>query len=178
MRSRTPSSTFAPILSLGSSSRSFSDGRTALFEIAEPHLQIGVAFQREEIEPRQHVVVAAEVRIIRRDVAANPAEDRSRAPPSRDSVSAISSASREPALVEIEPVEADQNGGVIGRQRLRRAQMLLGHRVVLIGQPGLIKILLGLRRQSRPEQRIGEERFVSRQHILLAAFDSQRHGFP
>src|SRR6266849_1219819 len=35
----------------------FCDGRTALFEIAEPHLQIGVTLQGEEVETRQHVLI-------------------------------------------------------------------------------------------------------------------------
>src|SRR5450631_905705 len=44
------------------------DGGTALVEIAEPHLQIRVSLQGEEIEPRQDILVVTERGIAGRDV--------------------------------------------------------------------------------------------------------------
>ena len=56
----TSSSTLAPILSLGSSSKQLPNRGTTLCEIAKAHLQIGIAFEGKKEKPRQDFLVAAE----------------------------------------------------------------------------------------------------------------------
>jgi hypothetical protein len=116
-----------------------------LFEVPQAHLQIRVRLKREQEKARQLRIVAAEIGIRRPDLA--PVRVKAVLAGSLEQTDSRDIQSiAQPSFVKIESVLRDQYRGVVARERLCVAQVLLGDRAVRVRERRVVQMPACLKR--------------------------------
>ena len=140
----------------GSSSKQFHCRVAPLDHIPRAHLQVGVALERKQIEPRKDRVVGIERRVLLRDQT--PVAHLARRKTNIDGCLSEAGASNlqslvETAFVKVKAIKRDQDRGVVRSNLSRPAQMPLGNGIVCVCLAGHAQVVLSLRRQPRTQHR-------------------------